>query len=202
MLLGYILEEKLVSMRILTSLVFEFHLTSLSWNLFPPKITYLQFQGSSKYYTIQLPHSHTLCLQFWQVWQLECSDTEELKLEKQPEKTKKQNNNFVYLLLLLPTSPLEVAASFSSTIPMVIAASGTRLSRKQHICHMGEEGRNTHCPRMNYLTQICTYRHTGTWREVLSKNISNMNSDNREKEYRKKGWREDHQQRLFYSKLS
>ena len=52
---------------------------------------------------------------------------------------KKNENNLVYLLLLLPTSPLEVAASFSSTIPMVIAASGTRLSRKQHIRSRGEE---------------------------------------------------------------
>lgn len=41
-----------------------------------------------------------------------------------------KENYFVYLLLLLPTSPLEVAASFKSTIPIVIAASGKRLSRK------------------------------------------------------------------------
>lgn len=34
------------------------------------------------------------------------------------------------LLLLFPTSPLEVAASFRSTIPMVIAASESPLSRK------------------------------------------------------------------------
>lgn len=34
------------------------------------------------------------------------------------------------LLLLFPTSPLEVAASFRSTIPMVIAASVLPLSRK------------------------------------------------------------------------
>lgn len=34
------------------------------------------------------------------------------------------------LLLLFPTSPLEVAASFRSTIPMVIAASVSPLSRK------------------------------------------------------------------------
>lgn len=44
---------------------------------------------------------------------------------------KKKENTFFNLLLLFPTSPLEVAASLSKTIPMVIAASGTRLSRKR-----------------------------------------------------------------------
>lgn len=47
------------------------------------------------------------------------------------KKEKEKGDSFADLLRLLPTSPLEVAASFSSTIPMVIAASGTRLSRKQ-----------------------------------------------------------------------
>lgn len=48
-------------------------------------------------------------------------------------------NYFVYLLLLLPTSPLEVAASFKSTIPIVIAASGKKVVKETTRWQMGDE---------------------------------------------------------------
>lgn len=53
-------------------------------------------------------------------------------------------NISLFLLLLLPTSPLEVAASFSSTIPMVMAASGEYLSRNPYI-----QSHSIYCPRRN-----------------------------------------------------
>lgn len=119
-------------------------------------------------------------------------------LKKERKWTNKKNeNNLVYLLLLLPTSPLEVAASFSKTIPMVIAASGTRLSRKQHIRNRGEEedgsahtapGRTAgHTYALADLHMVSTYMRTEALMQTCKKICHMFNNSTKMFKFKQKG---------------
>ena len=67
------------------------------------------------------------------------------------------------LLLLLPTSPLEVAASFNSTIPMVMAASGIVVKGTTHAGLAGcLRETSCYCRRAHTRTHTHTHAHTHT----------------------------------------